>query len=144
MKSYEARIARLERILGPRSQNAALLGLVDLLVHAKKAEERQERSCRKRPPKIMPPDEGGRPAQWQVEIKPAGPERVLPPPAFTECCAAPVPPDRPAPPVQKQKTVRETAPIVDLCVFPAHWQFNRGQRAESEDEQRRRMPPLVF
>ena len=144
MKSYEARIARLERILGPRSQKATLLQLVDLLVHEKKAEERQERSVRKRPPKVSTPDEGGSLGQWQVEIKPARPESVPLPPASTECYTAPALPDPSAAPAHEQKTAWETAPVVDMCVFPEHWQFNRGQLAESEDEQRRRMPPLVF
>ncbi len=140
MKSYEARIARLESILGPRSQKAALLQLVDLLVHDKKAEERQERSERRHPPKVINPDEGGNPVQWPVEISPAGPERARLPPAIAEC-AQPDPPDATE---SQQKTGRETVPVVDLCVFPAHWRFKRGLYAESDDEQRRRVPPLVF
>ena len=140
MKRYKTRIARLERILGPRSQKAALLLLVDLLVHEKKGEERQERSGQNRPPKVSTPDEGGSLGQWQVEIEPASPERILPPPAMAECDTAPAQPDPPS----DSACERKTAPVFDMCVFPEHWRFNRCQCAESEDEQRRRVPPQVF
>ncbi|MEI8206150.1 MAG: hypothetical protein WCG03_04670 [Kiritimatiellales bacterium] len=143
MKSYKIRIARLEKILGPRSQKAALLLLVDLLVHEKKGEERQERSGRRRPPKVINPNEGGNP-HWLFENEPASHERVLPPPAMAECYTAPAQPDPPAAPACERKTARETSPVVDMRVFPEHWQFNRGLCVESEDEQRRRMPPQVF
>lgn len=143
MKSDKARIARLEKILGSHSQKAALLLLVDLLVHEKREEDRQERSGQNRPPKVINPNEGGNP-HWLLENEPAGNERVLPPPAMAECYTAPAQPDPPATPACERKTARETAPVVDMRVFPEHWQFNRGQCAESEDEQRRRMPPQVF
>jgi hypothetical protein len=151
VKSYEVRIARLEKILGPRSQKAALLLLVDLLVQTKNEEEREERSSKRNPPKVNP-DEGGRTAVCEFQFRPAPPEEMQPPPAYIKYIAAQAeqvqehspPPVQPVDPVRKRNPAEETAPVIDMCVFPEHWKFNRGSCAESDDEQRRRLPPQVF
>jgi hypothetical protein len=150
VKSYEARIARLEKIMGPRSQKAALLLLVDLLVQTKNEQERQERSSKRRPPKVTP-DEGGKPAICGFRIQPTPPEKAEPPPAYTAYMTAQAAqvqaqpqPAPPATPKARRRYSPKASPVMDMCVFPAHWQFNRGRCAESEDEQRRRMPPQVF
>jgi len=158
VKSDEARIARLERILGPRSQKAALRFLADILVQAQREEDRQERSSRRRPPKVNP-DEGGMPAGCEFEFRPPPSEKTAqPPPAYIAYMAAqaaevqanPPPPVQPATRKTRRKSAKHTSaqhpsPVADMCVFPAHWQFNRSRRRdESEDEQRRRVPPLVI
>lgn len=143
MKSYEARIARLEKILGPRSQKAALLLLADLLVQTKNEEERQERTRRSHPPKVNP-DEGGRPAVCDFQIRPAPPEEVPPPPAYIEYMAAqaaraeppPPQPAQPAPAKSRRKTANKEPSVMDMRPLPAHRQF-RGWSVESDDEQRR-------
>ena len=150
MKSYEVRIARLEKILGPRSQKAALLLLVDLLVQTKNEEEREERSSKRNPPKVNP-DEGGRPAVCEFQFRPAPPEEVQPPPAYIEYMAAqaaraeppPTQPAQPAPSKPKRKTANKEPPVMDMSPLPANRQF-RGWSVESDDEQRRRVPPLVI
>lgn len=149
MKSYQARIARLEKILGPRSKKAALRLLVDIMVQAQREEDRQERSSKRRPPKVNP-DEGGMPAVCEFQFRPAPPEKAQPPPAYIAYMASQAAqvqshPPPPATPKARRKSAKNTSPVVDLCVFPAHWQFNRSRRRdESEDEQRRRVPPLVI
>jgi hypothetical protein len=152
VKSYDARIARLERILGPRSQKMALQLFVDLLVQTKNEEERQERARRSHPPKVSP-DEGGRPAVCDFQIRPAPPEEVQHPPAYIEYMAAqaaraespppPTQPAQPAPSKSRRKTAKKEPPVMDMSPLPAHRQF-RGWREESDDEQRRRVPPLVI
>jgi pyruvate/2-oxoglutarate dehydrogenase complex dihydrolipoamide acyltransferase (E2) component len=150
VKNYEVRIARLENILGPRRQKASLLLLVDLLVQTKKEQERQERSSKRRPPKVTP-DEGGKPAVCGFCIQPTPPEKTEPPPAYTAYMTAQaaqvqaqLQPAPPATPKARRRSSQKASPVMDMCVFPAHWKFNRGQCAESEDEQRRRVPPLVI
>lgn len=150
MKSYEARIARLERILGPRSQKMALQLFVDLLVQTKNEEEHQERARKRHPPKVNP-DEGGRPDGCEFQIRPAPPEQMQPSPAYIAYMAAqaaraeppPMQPAQPAPSKSRCKTAKKEPPVMNMSPLSEHRQL-RGWREESDDEQRRRVPPLVI
>lgn len=148
MKSYKARIARLERMLESR-RKAALLLIGKLAAQEQRETERQERAGWRHPPRSPPSDENSGLVQWPEPVYPSGPEGKPFSPAHIESAGAranPEPlPDLPETSKTERRFCEKSAPIADMGAIHSNLRFIRnGWRTESDDEQRRRVPPLVF
>jgi len=148
VKNYKARIARLERILVSR-QKAALLLFVKLAAQEQRETERQARAGWRPPPQSPPSDENSRHAQWPAPVYPSRPEGKPSSPAHMERIeeqANPEPlPDLPEISKTERRFVEKPAQIADMGAIHSNRRVvSRGWKTESDDEQRRRVPPLVF